>query len=85
MPRGTVIEFDEYVGLGEVRTDGGDRFLFHCVEIADGSRTIEVGAEVEFELRPYLGRYQAEAIAHVPGGGGNTSRQREVLPRARQT
>ena len=47
---GTVTAFDEHVGLGEVRSEDGDVYLFHCVEIADGSRTIDVGAPVEFDL-----------------------------------
>lgn len=50
MPAGTVTQFDEYVGLGEVTAPGGEVYPFHCVEIADGSRTIEVGTDVEFDL-----------------------------------
>lgn len=62
MRRGTVTSFDEYVGLGEVGTDDGDRFLFHCVEIADGSRTIEIGADVEFELLVKFGAEEASQL-----------------------
>ena len=63
MPSGTVIEFDEYVGLGEVEGADGLRYLFHCVEIADGTRTIEVGTAVEFTVVPgHLGRWEAAAI-----------------------
>lgn len=65
MPRGTVTSFDDYVGLGEVRTAAGDRFLFHCVEIADGSRTIDVGAEVEFDLRVKFGAEEASQLRPV--------------------
>lgn len=46
--RGTVTEFDEARGLGEIRSDDGRTFGFHCVEIADGTRTIAVGARAEF-------------------------------------
>jgi cold shock CspA family protein len=60
--RGTVIEFDEYVGLGEVEDADGRRFLFHCVEIADGTRAIEVGTEVDFELRVKFGRDEATQL-----------------------
>jgi cold shock CspA family protein len=62
MPRGTVIEFDEYVGLGEVESADGTRYLFHCVEIADGSRTIDVGTEVDFELLRKFGRDEAARL-----------------------
>ncbi len=41
---GTITEFDGERGLGELRTDEGVAFGFHCVSIADGSRSIEVGA-----------------------------------------
>ena len=54
--RGVVVDFDEHVGLGHVETDAGDRYLFHCVEIADGTRSIAVGAAVEFDLMVKLGR-----------------------------
>ena len=47
MPVGRVSDFDEHVGLGHVTADDGDRHLFHCVEIADGTRTIDVGADVD--------------------------------------
>ena len=36
---GVVVDFDEHVGLGHVDGDG-ETFLFHCVEILDGSRKI---------------------------------------------
>jgi cold shock CspA family protein len=66
MPTGTVTAFDEYVGLGEVRSDDGDVYLFHCAEIADGSRTIAVGAAVEFDLMLKLGRFEASRLRPTP-------------------
>ena len=57
--RGTVTEFDADVGLGEITAADGTHVAFHCVVIADGSRNIAVGARVEFELMPRLGRYEA--------------------------
>ena len=30
-------------------------YLFHCVEIADGTRTIDVGADVEFDVMVKFG------------------------------
>ncbi len=33
--------------------------LFHCVEIADGTRTIDVGADVEFDVLVKFGHDEA--------------------------
>ena len=60
--RGTVTAFDDHVGLGTVTGDDGAERLFHCAEIADGSRTIAVGTAVTFELIPKLGRYEASRL-----------------------
>ena len=65
--RGTVTAFDDHVGLGTVTAADGTEYLFHCVEIADGSRTIAVGTAVDFELLPKLGRYEASRIAPTAG------------------
>lgn len=56
---GTVGSFDEYVGLGEVVDADGEVYLFHCIGIADGTRTIDVGATVEFTLVRRFGRLEA--------------------------
>jgi cold shock CspA family protein len=64
--RGVVTAFDDAVGLGVVTADDGRQLGFHCVEIADGSRAIEVGRSVEFELLAKLGRYEAGAIRPMP-------------------
>jgi cold shock CspA family protein len=66
MPIGTVIAFDEHVGLGEVQTDDGEVYLFHCVEITDGSRTIDIGVAVEFDLMLKLGRFEASRLRPAP-------------------
>lgn len=64
--RGVVAEFDEARGLGVVVTDTGEALGFHCVEIADGSRTIPVGAPVEASRAAgRLGRDEATAVALV--------------------
>jgi cold shock CspA family protein len=60
--RGVVTEFDVHVGLGTVRGDDGIDYLFHCVEIADGSRTIDPGTTVEFSPMRKFGRWEAAAI-----------------------
>lgn len=65
MPRGRVIEFDDYVGLGEVEDGDGRRYLFHCVEIADGTRTIDVGTEVEFAILVKFGNEEAAQLRPV--------------------
>jgi cold shock CspA family protein len=59
---GTVVAFDAQVGLGEVEADDGSRLPFHCIVIADGSRSIEVGARVSFDLLAKLGRWEASSI-----------------------
>jgi cold shock CspA family protein len=60
---GTVVEFDEHRGLGTIATVDGRTVGFHCTQIADGTRTIAIGADVEFDLAPGpLGRIEATAI-----------------------
>ena len=60
---GTVAEFDEAAGYGELLDEVGERWWFHCTAIADGGRTIAVGARVQFRLRPgHLGRYEAADV-----------------------
>jgi cold shock CspA family protein len=43
---GRVASFDEARGDGVVVTELGESLYFHCVQIADGTRNISVGAEV---------------------------------------
>jgi cold shock CspA family protein len=58
--RGRVVEFDEHAGLGAVEGEDGARLGFHCVAIADGSRRVDVGAEVTYDVVPgRLGRWEA--------------------------
>lgn len=60
---GRVSEFDAARGWGAIEADDGTRFEFHCTQIADGTRTIPVGASVRFRVRPgQLGRWEAAAI-----------------------
>jgi hypothetical protein len=60
--RGVVAEFDAATGLGTLLGDDGVQHRFPCIEIADGSRSIEVGAEVGFDLLPKFGSYEAARI-----------------------
>lgn len=62
---GVVEQFDEFVGLGIVERDDGAIFEFHCIELADGSRTIEAGTPVTFGLLCKLGRYEAKAVTRA--------------------
>lgn len=65
MLRGTVIEFDGAKGLGHVRSDAGVEYLFHVVEIADGTRTIDIGQPVSFQPLPKFGQFQAGKLRKV--------------------
>ncbi|MDQ6838228.1 MAG: cold shock domain-containing protein [Actinomycetota bacterium] len=64
--QGVVTAFDEAVGLGTVLTSAGQRLGFHCTQIADGSRTIAVGAAVAFEV--LAGRHGQWEAGHVRAG-----------------
>jgi cold shock CspA family protein len=58
--RARVSAFDEPRGIGEVMTDDGLQLRFHCTAIADGTRTIPVGVDVEVEVvNGPLGDYEA--------------------------
>jgi CspA family cold shock protein len=59
---GVVASFDENLGLGTILASEGTVYEFHCIEIADGSRAIEVGRDVSFGLLAKLGRYEAANI-----------------------
>ena len=50
--RGVVEAFDDESGLGTVAGEDGVVLGFHCTEIADGSRTIDVGATVSYVVGP---------------------------------
>ena len=62
--RGVVVAFDDHVGLGTIQANG-ESFAFHCAEIRDGTRTIQVGTEVEFEPRLKFGRPEAFAVTAI--------------------
>jgi cold shock CspA family protein len=63
--RGMVTSFDKFVGLGEITGDDGWVVPFHCTVIADGSRDIPLGVEVEFDLLCKLGRYEADHVVAI--------------------
>ena len=62
---GAVREFDAVVGLGVISRPDGETHAFHVIEIADGTRTVEVGTEVSFDLLAKFGRYEAANIRVV--------------------
>jgi cold shock CspA family protein len=60
---GVVTAFEEDRGLGTIADAAGASFEFHCTAIADGTRSIEVGTEVTFVLRPgHRGRLEARDL-----------------------
>jgi len=59
---GTVHEFDEASGIGVIVSGDDQPFLFQCIEIADGTRDIDVGQAVSFRPLPRFGVFQAGAI-----------------------
>jgi cold shock CspA family protein len=59
---GAVESFDAAVGLGAIRCSDGQSYEFHCIEIANGTRQIDIGTAVTFEVLPKLGRYEASNI-----------------------
>jgi cold shock CspA family protein len=61
--QGTVERFDAATGWGEIAGADGTTYPFHSTTIADGSRTIEDGADVEFDVvAGHLGRWEAAAV-----------------------
>jgi len=65
----TVRDFDEAAGWGTVVAADGRELFFHCTAIADGTRTIEVGAAVEVTVAAgRLGRWEATDVRR-PGDG----------------
>jgi cold shock CspA family protein len=63
---GVVASFDDPRGLGVVRSDDGSEFPFHCTAIADGTRAIDEGARVRFEVvAGHMGRWEASRITNA--------------------
>lgn len=55
--------FDELRGDGTVRTDDGEFCYFHCLSLADGSRTIGAGTRVRAQRAVgLLGRDEARGV-----------------------
>ncbi|MEO5974092.1 MAG: hypothetical protein ABIQ38_02660 [Ilumatobacteraceae bacterium] len=58
---GIVESFDPHRGLGIIDADG-TKFLFHCAEISDGTRDIEVSARVSFVAVSRFGNWEASVV-----------------------
>lgn len=72
--RGRVAEYDDHKGYGHLEVDGGGRLFFHCTAIADGSRTIPVGVEVEYEpVTDPRGKLEAADVRPLPPGGSRSA------------
>lgn len=65
MLTGRVAEFAEAKGLGTVIADDGTRYLFHVIEIADGTRTIDVGQPVSFQPLAKFGTIEAGEVRKI--------------------
>jgi CspA family cold shock protein len=66
---GRVSAFDDKRGVGEITATDGAVYWFHCTRIADGTRSINPGTDVEFEVVPgHKGRWEAAAITPAQMG-----------------
>ncbi len=61
---GVVESFDSHRGLGYITAEG-EQFLFHCAEIVDGTREIELGAQVRFVVALRFGNQEASEIVKL--------------------
>jgi cold shock CspA family protein len=63
---GVVLEFDAARGDGWLRGDDGVRYYLHCVELTDGTRLIDPGVRVSFDIRRgLLGADEARRISRI--------------------
>lgn len=60
---GTVADFDEFRGDGVIVNELGESFYFHCVEIADGTRRVPLGARVTG--RRMVGHLGADEVGSI--------------------
>jgi cold shock CspA family protein len=65
---GRVIGFDPGRGIGLIRSDDGTERSFHATRLADGSRSVEVGAAVAFVVGPGARPGSWEAVEVVKTG-----------------
>jgi hypothetical protein len=78
---GSIESFDDRRGDGVLLSDGGDRFYFHCVSIADGTRHIETGVRAHGERRVgHVGRDEVVAVTEIKGKYLRVTEQGELAP-----
>lgn len=58
---GVVDSFDAHRGLGYIESQG-EKYLFHCAEITDGTRTIAVNTSVNFVPVERFGIREASVV-----------------------
>jgi cold shock CspA family protein len=67
---GFIESFDDRRGQGVLSSDEGERFYFHCVEIANGTRHIEQGARALARRGVgHVGRDEVFEITEIEGAG----------------
>lgn len=65
---GAVLDFDPEVGLGTIDAADGSSVSFHCTAITDGTRAIDPGRAVTFDVGPAgPGRWEALRVTPLPG------------------
>lgn len=70
---GTVTDFDDPRGLGTITATDGTTYPFHCTQLVDGTRTIDVATPVWFRVvAGHLGRFEATAVTRSAAADGNT-------------
>ncbi|MGH3733223.1 MAG: hypothetical protein ACRDVC_07615 [Acidimicrobiales bacterium] len=63
---GVIESFDDRRGDGVLLSDDGERLYFHCVEIANGARHIEVGVRAYGERHVgHVGRDEVVAVHQI--------------------
>jgi hypothetical protein len=66
---GYIESFDDRRGDGVLLGDEGERFYFHCVSIANGTRHIETGVRAQGERRVgHVGRDEVSMVAEIKDG-----------------
>jgi cold shock CspA family protein len=65
---GKVESFDKEAGLGQLRSERGALYPFHCTQLSDGSREIAVGTRVYFVIWPgHRGSWEARSVEPASG------------------
>ncbi len=60
---GRVATFDDAAGWGVVAAESGAVYPFHCTAIVGGTRTVEAGTPVVFQLAPgHRGEWEAAGV-----------------------